>query len=134
MDRYELSLRRSTTLYRLDDEEIVSRATSFRNFVDSIDYSNYDPRFVVAMDETAVYYGNSHQTTVEQRGVSTGRMPLMGYESACVTCILAIEPTGEKYLHTSLLRVQEIRLISRWSLDNSAREGMDHAGCGQTVG
>ena len=57
MDRYELSLRRSTTLFRLEDQEIVNRAVSFKNFVDSIDFARYNPRHVIAMDETAVYYG-----------------------------------------------------------------------------
>lgn len=96
MDRYELSLRRSTTLYRLEDLDVINRTVSFRDFVDSIDYTKYDPRYVIAMDETAVYYGNSQQTTIEQRGTSAVRVPSTGYESARVTCILGIRATGEK--------------------------------------
>jgi hypothetical protein len=96
MDRYELSLRRLTTLYRLEDMGVINRAVAFRHFVDLVNYMRYDPRDVIAMDETAVYYGNSQQTTIEQWGMSSVRVPSTGYESAQVTCILAIRADGKK--------------------------------------
>ena len=37
--RHELSLRKSTTLFKLEDAEIVKRALSFNSFVDGIDFS-----------------------------------------------------------------------------------------------
>ena len=39
--RYELSLRRSTTLFKLDDDKIIKRALTFKYFVDNIDFSKY---------------------------------------------------------------------------------------------
>ena len=35
--RHELSLRKSTTLYKLENDEIVKRALSFKSFIDEID-------------------------------------------------------------------------------------------------
>lgn len=96
MNRYELSLRRSTTLFKLDDSEIVRRAVLFKAHVDSIRIGEYNPQFIIAMDETSVYFGNANQTTVEQRGATSIRVPSTGYESARVTCILGISVNGVK--------------------------------------
>ncbi|KFM56625.1 hypothetical protein X975_10989, partial [Stegodyphus mimosarum] len=41
LKRYELSLRRSTTLFKLEDSEVVKRALAFKLFVDGIDFSKY---------------------------------------------------------------------------------------------
>lgn len=41
LNRHHLSLRRSTTLFKLEEQEIVRRAISFKKFVDDIDFSKY---------------------------------------------------------------------------------------------
>ncbi|KFM75291.1 Pogo transposable element with KRAB, partial [Stegodyphus mimosarum] len=71
LKRYELSLRRSTTLFKLENNEVVKRALALKLFVDGIDFSKYQLSNMIAMDETT-------------------------YDSARVTCILAIRLDGKK--------------------------------------
>lgn len=89
-NRHHLSLRKSTTLFKLEDEEIVRHALSYKSFIDNIDFSQYDLSHMVAMDETAVYMGETSQVTVDNIGASSIYIPSTGYESSRVTCILAI--------------------------------------------
>ncbi|XP_034967923.2 pogo transposable element with KRAB domain [Zootoca vivipara] len=96
LQRYELSLRKSTTLFRLEDAEVVKRALAFKSFVDGIDFSKYQLCNMIAMDETAVFMGQGAQTTIEQRGASSIYVPSTGHESSRVTCILAIRLDGKK--------------------------------------
>ena len=51
---------------------------------------------MIATDETAVYMGEGHQSTITQKGASSIYIPSTGYESARVTCILAIRLDGSK--------------------------------------
>jgi len=96
LKRHHFSLRKSTTLFKLPDEEIVKRALSYKSFIDNIDYSQYQLSNMVAMDETAVYLGESSQKTIEHTGATSIYVPSTGYESARVTCILAIRLDGTK--------------------------------------
>ncbi|XP_018495075.1 uncharacterized protein LOC108864273 [Galendromus occidentalis] len=57
MKRKELSLRRSTTLFKLEDDQVIERALAFKSFIDKIDSSRYEAWNVIAMDETAVFLG-----------------------------------------------------------------------------
>nr|KAF6374384.1 hypothetical protein mPipKuh1_009603 [Pipistrellus kuhlii] len=49
---------------------------------------------MIAMDETAVFMGQSSQTTIEQQGASLGYIPSTAY--AHVSCILAIRLDATK--------------------------------------
>lgn len=95
-ERNHLSLRKSTTLFKLEDGEVVKRALSFKSFVDNIDSSEYRLSNMIAMDEIAVYMGENAQMTVDHTGASSIYMPATGYESARVTCVLAIRLYGTK--------------------------------------
>jgi len=53
---------------------------------------------MIGMDETVLYMGQGLQTTINQRGGSSIYIPSTGYESARVTCILAIHLNGKKAL------------------------------------
>ncbi|KAI5154344.1 hypothetical protein ENBRE01_3366 [Enteropsectra breve] len=75
MKRQKLSLRRSTILFKIPDSEIVAKAVLFKQFIDNISINTYDPEFVIAMDETAVYFGEETQTTVVARGSTSIRVP-----------------------------------------------------------
>ncbi|XP_060124346.1 general transcription factor II-I isoform X2 [Zootoca vivipara] len=96
LHRYELSLRKSTTLLKLEDAEVVKRALAFKSFVDGIDFSKYQLCNMIAMDETAVFMGQGAQMTIEQRGASSIYVPSTVHESSRVTCILAIRLDGKK--------------------------------------
>ncbi|KFM74335.1 Cysteine dioxygenase type 1, partial [Stegodyphus mimosarum] len=96
LKRYELSLRRSITLFKLEDNEVVKRALAFKLFVDGIDFSKYQLSNMIAMDETAVFLGQGAQTTVHHKASSSIYVPSTGYDSARVTCILAIRLDGKK--------------------------------------
>jgi len=94
--RYELSLRRTTTLFKLEDVEVIKRTLAFKHFVDSIDFSKYNLSNIIAMDETSVYMGQETKTTVENKGASSIYVSSTGYESARLTCVLAIRLDGTK--------------------------------------
>ncbi|KFM70044.1 Pogo transposable element with KRAB, partial [Stegodyphus mimosarum] len=96
LKRYELSLRTSTTLFKLEDNEVVKRAFAFKLSVDGIDFSIYQLSNMIAMDETAVFLGQGAQTTVHRKASSSIYVPSTGYDSAHVTCILAIRLDGKK--------------------------------------
>ncbi|KAI5151728.1 hypothetical protein ENBRE01_2340 [Enteropsectra breve] len=81
MKRHNLSLRISTTLFKIPDSEIVAKAVLFKQFIVNISINRYDPEFVIAMDETAVYFGEETQTTVDARGSTSIRVPSTGYEN-----------------------------------------------------
>lgn len=83
-------------MFKLEDTEIVKRAISFKSFVDGIDFSKYQLSNMIAMDETAVFMGQGFQTTIDYRGASSIYISSTGYESARVTCILAIRLDGKK--------------------------------------
>lgn len=94
--RYDLSLRKSTSLFKLPDDEIANRALSYKTFVDNVNISNYKPSNVVAMDETSIYLGHGMQTTIDYKGATSIYIPSTGYESFRITCILAIRLDGQK--------------------------------------
>ena len=68
MERWILSLRRAPTTWKIKYDEIAKRALNYKLFVEKQNFGNYDPKFVIAMDETAVYCGATSQTTVTIRG------------------------------------------------------------------
>ena len=51
---------------------------------------------MIAIDETAVYIGDGSQSTIAEKGASSIYISSTGYESARVTCILAIRLDGSK--------------------------------------
>ena len=55
MLRYELSLRKSSTLFKISDVEIATRDVSFINFIDKLPISSYLASYIIALDETAIY-------------------------------------------------------------------------------
>nr|KAF6353493.1 hypothetical protein mPipKuh1_010455 [Pipistrellus kuhlii] len=95
LQQSELSLRRSTTLFRLEDTRVIKRALTFKSFTDNANFSKYNLSNMIAMDETAVFMGQSSQT-IEQQGASLVYIPFTAYESARVSCILAIRLDGTK--------------------------------------
>jgi len=76
--RHEFSLRRSTTLFKVEDAEIVKRALAFKSFVDKIDFSKYNLSNMIAMDETAVFMGQGSKTTVEKKVLHQYTSPQQG--------------------------------------------------------
>ena len=98
MKRYDMSLRSRSTLFRLEDEEVINRVINFKQFMDNIDFANYSLHNCIAIDETAVYYGNYDRTTVDFRGAHSVAIQATGYESERVTCILGISTFGHHYV------------------------------------
>lgn len=96
LTRYELSLRRSTTLFKLEDGEVVKRALLFKAFIDNLNFAEYKLSNIIAMDETSVFFGSPNQTTIDRKGISSINIPSTGYESTRITCILAIDCNGKK--------------------------------------
>lgn len=66
----ELSLTRSTTLFELEDTEVIKCAFAFKCFVDGIVFSKYQLSSMIGMDETIVFIAQGSQTTIYQTYVS----------------------------------------------------------------
>lgn len=65
--RYELSQRRGTTMFKLEDDEVIKRAISFKSYIDGIDFSKYNLSNMIAMDETAVLFGKDIKIQLKKR-------------------------------------------------------------------
>ena len=104
MERFDLSLRKPSTLFRLTDDEVVTRVCAYKRFMDKIDWSQYDLRNCIAIDETAVYFGDCNRTTVELRGASSVPIQATGYESERVTCILGFRLNRDKLPPTIIIK------------------------------
>lgn len=115
--RNNLSLRRSTTLSKLTDDQIINRAVQYVKFVKNIDWSIYDERDVLIMDETAVYFGEASQTTVAQRGSSSISVASTGYESHRVTCILGIKKNGRKITPLLITKGKGEKIEQKFGID-----------------
>ncbi|KAL7976844.1 hypothetical protein Chor_008793 [Crotalus horridus] len=59
LQQYELSLRRLTTLFKLQDAELSKHVFVFNSFVDGIDFSKYQLSNLIAMNEATVFMGQS---------------------------------------------------------------------------
>jgi len=64
MRRYGLSLRRTTNLTTLTDDELVRRAICYMSYLTKMK-SRFDPSRTVLMDETAVYFEDPRRETVD---------------------------------------------------------------------
>jgi hypothetical protein len=92
LQRHELSLRRSTTMFKLGDKEVVKHALAFKFFVDGIDFSKYQISNMIAMDETTEILGQGAQTTVNHKPSSSIYVPSTGYDNTRVKVL-------DKYRH-----------------------------------
>ncbi|OWZ20243.1 hypothetical protein PHMEG_0005362 [Phytophthora megakarya] len=95
MKRNDLSLRRRTNLTTLSDDQLVDRAVSYMRFLSdkkrSFNFAN-----TVLMDETAVYFEDAREQTVEVRGSRHAVVKSTGFASMRVTAVLAVTATGVK--------------------------------------
>jgi hypothetical protein len=97
MDRFDLTIRRRTNLTTLDDEVLVGRAVAYMEFLE-LHKPNMDPARVVLMDETALYFEDLRDTTVEQEGARHIVIRSTGFASMRVTLILAVTMSGRKLM------------------------------------
>jgi len=51
---------------------------------------------MIAVNETAMSVGQGSETTIDHIDASSTCIPSTGYESACITCILAIRLNDKK--------------------------------------
>ena len=95
MRRNDLSLRRRTNLTTLSDAQLVERAVSYMRYL-----KEHKPDFnlahTVLMDETAVYFEDAREQTVEVRGARHVVVKSTGFASMRVTAILAVTAEGVK--------------------------------------
>ena len=95
MRRNDLSLRRRTNLTTLTDSQLVGRAVSYMRYL-----MEHKPSFnlvnTVLMDETAVYFEDAREQTVEVRGARHVVVKSTGFASMRVTVILAVTAEGVK--------------------------------------
>lgn len=95
MRRNDLSLRRRTNLTTLSDSQLVGRAVSYMKYLTE-QHTNWNLANTVLMDETAVYFEDAREETVEIRGARHVVVKSTGFASMRVTVILAITAKGVK--------------------------------------
>ncbi|KAG6590954.1 DDE superfamily endonuclease, CENP-B-like [Phytophthora cinnamomi] len=95
MRRYGLSLRRRTNLTTLTDETLVERAVSYMKFLRSA-VPAMDLNRTILMDETAVYFEDARNQTVDITGSRHVVVRSTGFSSMRITAVLAVSATGRK--------------------------------------
>ena len=53
MSSYDLSVRRSSSLFKLEKHQIIDRAIAYKKIIDKTNFAKYDKHYMIAMDETA---------------------------------------------------------------------------------
>ncbi|DAZ94669.1 TPA: LOW QUALITY PROTEIN: hypothetical protein N0F65_000949 [Lagenidium giganteum] len=95
MQRYHLSLRRTTNLTVLSSEELVQRAFNFLAYlVEHLPLWELDR--VVLMDEMAVFFEDPRRQTVNEMSARHVVMRTTGFASMQMTVILAVTAAGRK--------------------------------------
>ncbi|KAG4243424.1 hypothetical protein PC116_g8720 [Phytophthora cactorum] len=97
MRRYGLSLRRRTNLTTLSDDKLVDRAVSYMTFLQSAK-PTIDLHRTILMDETAVYFEDARNQTVDIIGSRHVVVRSTGFLSMRITAVLAVTATGKKLL------------------------------------
>eukprot|EP00644_Phytophthora_capsici_P018762 jgi/Phyca11/132068/e_gw1.130.22.1 len=88
MKRNDLSLRRRTNLTTLTDEQFIGRAVSYMRYL-SKNKGTFNFRYTILMDDTAVYFEDAREQTVEVRGARHVVVKSAGFSSMRVTAVLA---------------------------------------------
>ena len=95
MERYGLSLRRTTNLTILTDDEVTNRAVKYMQYLNSkrntIDLDN-----CVLMDESALYFEDPRRDTVEMMGARHVVLKSSGFASMRITVVLAVTASAKK--------------------------------------
>ncbi|KAG3062075.1 hypothetical protein PC121_g12744 [Phytophthora cactorum] len=95
MQRNNLSLRRRTNLTTLTDEVLVDRAVSFMRFL-----QEHNPTMnlnkTVLMDETAIYFEDPRNQTIDEIGARHVVLRSTGFASMRITAALAVTASGKK--------------------------------------
>ena len=96
MARKRLALRRVTNLTKQSNEELVDRACSYFAFVHASILNKHDPKNIILMNETGVYFENTRQQTVERTGARHVNMLTTGFSSTRITSVMAERGDGTK--------------------------------------
>ncbi|GMF37949.1 unnamed protein product [Phytophthora fragariaefolia] len=95
MRRYGLSLRRRTNLTNLTDELRVGGAVSYMKFLRRT-LPAMDLNHTILIDETAVYFEDARNHTVDITGSRHIVVRFTGFSSMRITAVLAVSATGSK--------------------------------------
>ncbi|KAG2788569.1 hypothetical protein PC129_g21287 [Phytophthora cactorum] len=95
MARYRLSLRCTTNLTVLDDEELTDRAVNYLSFL-TPKKPHMNLSRTVLMDETALYFEDPKRQTVDVNGARHVELKSTGFASMRVTVVLAASAIGKK--------------------------------------
>lgn len=97
--RNGFSLRRKTTEGQKNPEELVKKLVSFVLHISRM-RTTYDvnPENIFLMDECAVWFDSSGNTTVEATGRRTVGIKTTGHEKANVTVCLTVSASGQKFM------------------------------------
>ncbi|GMF28662.1 unnamed protein product [Phytophthora fragariaefolia] len=95
MQRYNISLRRTTTLTTLTDDLLTDRAVRYMKYLSPrLDALSLD--HTVLMDETAVYFEDPRRQTIDATGARHVVLKSTGFASMRVTAVLAVSASGRK--------------------------------------
>lgn len=97
MDRFDLMLRRTTTLKTLSDNELVSLTINYMNYL-----RTHCPTFAssrtISMDETSLFFEGTRLKPVDVIGARHFVLKSTGFSPMRVTVILAVTAPGKKLL------------------------------------
>ena len=115
MRRNNLSLRRKTSIAQKDPEKLIAKLVSYVIQIRRLQKAhNYQPRNIIAMDETPVWSDMVSQTTVDECGKKTITMKSTGHEKSRVSVCLAAKADGTKLIPMIVFQgtVRETKALS----------------------
>jgi len=84
----------------------------YKSFHCGIDLTSYNPDFVIAMNETAVYYDENLQTSINAKWASSSYVPPTDYDSARVTCVFVITRSRKKLIPLIISKTRRLAFKS----------------------
>lgn len=112
MDRNGFSLRRTTNLTSLTDEQLIQKGVDYMKHLRSR-LSNVVLHNTILMDETAVYLEDARTQTVEVRGRKHVVMKSTGFSSMRITVVSSVWADGRKATPLIIHKGKDCNAVSR---------------------
>ncbi|GAA6087522.1 zinc finger protein 540-like [Tachysurus ichikawai] len=97
LKRYDFSFRRHTTVAQKDAKHFTEKLVNFVAYTTRIiKAKKIQPKYIISMDETAVWFDMVGSTTVDARGACSVPLKTTGHEKSHLTVVLAAKADGTK--------------------------------------
>uniref|UniRef100_A0A673H0R0 HTH CENPB-type domain-containing protein n=1 Tax=Sinocyclocheilus rhinocerous TaxID=307959 RepID=A0A673H0R0_9TELE len=116
--RNDFSVRRRTTVAQKDAKHFTEKLVNFVTYTTRIiKAKKIQPKNIIAMDETAVWFDMVGSTTVDARGARSVPLKTTGHEKSHLTVVLAAKADGTKLKPYIVFKggIKEVKLMQNIS-------------------